>query len=159
MREYCLGPQAGPDCALARGANLAQVDFRGSAESYRDARVRVVIALAPALGPGMITESLRSVTVPVLIVAARDDEILPFDLHAARDARDIPGAVLETLTAGGHFVFMPECTVSGWVFTWFNAFDVCGRRHDVDRGAVHEQVIRRALQFFEGSLSPHEVAK
>jgi predicted dienelactone hydrolase len=152
MRDYCRGPQAGPDCGLVRGIDVERFDFTGAAAPYRDARVRAALALAPALGPGMTDESLNAIGVPVAIVATRDDEILPFEQHAARYAREIPGAQLDVLPAGGHFVFMPECNVAGRVFTWFNAFDVCGRRHDVDRGAVHAQIVQRALAFFGTKL-------
>jgi predicted dienelactone hydrolase len=155
MDAYCRGPQAGPDCRFAMQANFASIDFTHAGDSYRDERVRAVVAFAPAIGPGMTDESLRAIATPVLIIAARDDEVLPFEQHAARYAREVPAAVLQALPEGGHMVFMPECNVVGWVFTWLNPFDICGREHpNVDRGAAHRQMIRDALKFFGDKLRP-----
>jgi len=154
MGKYCTGPDAGPDCMLASKVDVTQFDFAGAARPYRDERVRAALAMAPALGPGMMSESLQQIRIPVLIAAARDDEIVPFRFHAERLAREIPGARLETFDAGGHFVFMPQCTLLGWVFTYTNNYDICGRHHgQVDRGAVHETVAATARRFFERAFA------
>jgi predicted dienelactone hydrolase len=153
MRTYCASPQAGFDCGLAKGIDFEKFDFTGVLKPYRDERVRAVLALAPALGPGLTGDSLKAIAVPVLIAATEDDEILPFAQHAARVAREIPGALFERLPAGGHFVFIPECTVAGYVFTWFHRYDVCGRKQDVDRGKVHERLAANALAFFDAKLA------
>lgn len=152
MRAYCLSPAAGFDCGLAKGVDLERFDFTGSMKPYADQRVRAAAALAPALGPGMIEDSLAAIRIPVLIAATEDDEILPFAQHAGRVAAKIPGVQFEKLPAGGHFVFMPECTAAGWVFTYFNQFDVCGRRSEVDRGDVHAALIAKVRAFFDQSL-------
>lgn len=153
MGEYCSSPQAGPDCWLANQVDVLNFDFSGAAKSYRDERVRAALAMAPALGPGMIAESLKAIGVPVMIMASQDDEIVPYRWHAQRLAREIPGAKLETLPTGGHFVFMPECTLAGVVFTYTNKYDVCGRRHDIDRAAVHARLAAHARRFFGAALT------
>lgn len=155
MGAYCQSPQRGRDCALAKGLPVQQIDFTPSRLSYRDARVRAVFAMAPALGPGLEADSLRAIAIPVEIAAATNDELLPFDLHAGRDAREIPGARLLRLPHGGHFVFMPECTWVTRAFTYFGPFDVCGRGTDGDRAALHEQVAAEARHFFADSLAAH----
>lgn len=152
MRAYCTSPAAGFDCGLAKNVDLDRFDFTGAMKPYADARVRAAVALAPALGPGMIAESLAAIRIPVLVAATKDDEILPFAEHAARYARGIPGATFIELPAGGHFVFMPECTVAGWIFTYFNQYDVCGRRAEVDRGEVHAALVEKSRTFFDKSL-------
>lgn len=155
MGEYCTGPNRGPDCLLASKVDVLSFDFSGAARPYRDARVRAALAMAPALGPGMIRESLAAIAVPVLIVAARNDEIVPFRWHAERLAGQIPGARLEALDDGGHFVFMPECNLVGWIFTYTNNYDICGRRHpELDRGTAHRRIETLALQFLGSALTP-----
>jgi predicted dienelactone hydrolase len=153
MREYCRGPDAGPDCALAAQARIDRIDFAPASRSWRDARVRAALALAPALGPGMDPASLQAIRVPVEIIATADDELVPFRWHAARYAAGIPGAQLITLPEGGHFAFMPLCTVPATVFTWFHRFDICGRRHDVARASVHATVAAAGLRFFDRTLA------
>jgi len=154
MQAYCASAEAGTDCTFARGVAFERIDFSPSGRSYRDPRVRAVFAMAPALGPGMQPDSLKAIRVPVQIVAAANDEILPFPQHAARYAREIPGARLATLEGGGHFVFMPECTFVAAVFTYFHRFDICGHRHDeVERADVHARVAKAAVTFFESAFA------
>lgn len=154
LREYCQGPEAGPECALGKGLAYETIDFRPSMKSYRDARIRAVFAMAPAVGPSIEPDSLKAIGIPVHIVAAANDELLPFDRHAARYAREIPGARLTTLPGGGHFVFMPECNLVGTIFTWFHRYDICGRRHgEVARADVHARVTGAAVEFFRTSFA------
>lgn len=152
MQRYCGGPEAGADCGLVDRERHDQTDYAGAAQSYRDARVRAVLALAPALGPGMDLESLRAIQTPVQIIATRDDEILPFAQHALHYAETIPQAELLALPAGGHFLFMAECNRIGVLVTWFHRFDLCGRRAGVERARVHAQIAETALAFFEAAL-------
>jgi predicted dienelactone hydrolase len=152
MLAYCQSAGAGADCAFRNGARLEKVAFANAGGSWRDPRVRAAFAMAPALGPGMDPDSLRAIAAPVQIVAAENDEILPFHAHAAHYASLIPGARLLSLPDGGHFVFMPRCNVPATVFTWFHRFDICGRHHDADRAAVHAAVGTAAAQFFDRAL-------
>lgn len=146
MLAYCKRAEAGPDCALIEGADLSAIPDRWDAgKRYRDRRVAAVLALAPVLGPGLTAKSLRQVTIPVGIVASRTDELVPFDLNAGRDARLIPRAQLTVVPDAGHFVFMPVCSEAGR----FIAATVCvDPAPEVDRAAVHERTVARALDFF-----------
>jgi predicted dienelactone hydrolase len=150
MLAYCNGPHAGPDCSLIAGADLSAIPDRADAsKSYRDRRVRAVLALAPVLGPGVTAKSLRQITIPVEIMASRTDELVPFDLNAGRYARLIPHAHPTVVPDAGHFVFMPLCSEAGR----FTAAAVCvDPSPSVDRAAVHERAIARALDFFGHSL-------
>lgn len=159
MGAYCAGTAAGPDCTLARGARLESIDFTPADRSWRDDRVRAAFAMAPALGPGMDAASLKQVGVPVQIVAAHNDEVLPFAAHAAHYAALIPGARLLTLPDGGHFAFMPECTLPATLFTWFHTFDICGRRHAADRATLHATTVTAALRFFGQALAPSAASR
>jgi predicted dienelactone hydrolase len=153
MGSYCASPQRGADCGLVDHATLRQVDFSPAHLPYRDARVRAVFAMAPALGPALDAASLQAISIPVEIVAAADDEILPFDLHAGRVAAHIPSARMDRLSAGGHFVFMSDCTWITKAFTYFNPLDICGRRSRADRGAIRAQVGQEAVRFFDQALT------
>lgn len=155
MAEYCMGPDKGRDCSLAKGFDIGAIDFTPASKSYRDERVRAVFAMAPALGAGIDQSSLQTVNIPVHVIASRDDEILAFERNAASYARQTPGAHMTALDRGGHFVFMPECTFLGKLFTWNHDFDICGRRSGLedDRPDLHARVAREALAFFNASLA------
>ena len=116
MRQYCEGPDRGPDCDLA--VDVLDVDFSDAALSYRDDRVHSVVALAPAVGPAIERGSLEAVSIPVLIVAARDDGVLPYAMHARYYADQIPRAELWELPVGGHFLFM-QCNPVTYIVDWF----------------------------------------
>jgi predicted dienelactone hydrolase len=150
LLEYCAGPRAGPDCALIAGADLPDIPDRWEAsKQYRDRRVHAVLALAPVLGPGVTSRSLRQITIPTDIVASKTDELVPFELNAARYARLIPHAHLTVVPDAGHFVFMPVCTEAGR----FIAAPVCvDASPSVDRAAVHERAVAHAVEFFGRSL-------
>jgi predicted dienelactone hydrolase len=153
MGEYCARQPVPSDCRWLQDFDTSRFDWSEAARDYSDPRVGAVAAFAPALGPGMTPESLRAISIPVLLAATQDDEILPIEAHAARYARDIPGARFEALPVGGHFLFMPECTLVGTVFTWTKPFDVCGHRHDVDRHEAHRMLAADAHRFFASSLA------
>ncbi len=149
---YCHRAGAGPDCAVFDGFDPATIpDIADAGKSFRDRRVRAVVALAPVLGPGVTAASLRSIALPVLLVASRSDELIPFDRNAARFQRLIPGARLTTVPGAGHFVFMPVCNEPGR----FVAANVCvDRTPEVDRAAVHARTAREVIAFFDRVLRP-----
>lgn len=145
---YCEGRTRGPDCKLFDGLDPARIpDLADGTKSWRDRRVRAVLALAPVLGPGAVTASLSRIAVPVTIVAAPTDSVVPFKLNAARYARFIPQARL-TRVPGDHFVFMPMCTLAGRLV----AAQVCVDGEGVDRQAIHDRVIALAIASFDRQL-------
>jgi predicted dienelactone hydrolase len=155
MSEYCAAQGGARECSLGEGADLATIDFTQSRVSYRDPRIRAVVAMAPALGPGILPESLAGISTPALLIAARDDELLKYELNAKVYADQIPGSALMLLSRGGHFVFMPDCTLMGKAFTYFHRFDICGRRAGAveARPGLHAQVERAVIGFFGEKLS------
>lgn len=117
--------------------------------SYRDPRVRKIVALDPALGPGYTAPGLAGMTVPVLVVGAVGNDFLPFEHHAAHYARHIPGASLVQLNDGeGHFVFLDTChsdqSAAG--------IPLCRDRPGVDRDRVHRYLRETIAGFFDESF-------
>ncbi|MGB1563191.1 MAG: alpha/beta hydrolase family protein [Sinimarinibacterium flocculans] len=155
MSEYCNAQSGARECRLGDGADLESIDFTAARDSYRDPRIRAVVAMAPALGPGVEPGSLSRIATPTLIIAARDDELLDYDLNAKAYADRIPGAQILPLPKGGHFVFMPECTLMGKAVTWFHRFDICGRRAGMvaDRPGQHEQIVKAITVFLHEELA------
>lgn len=133
--------------------DFAKIDYTHAADSYRDERIAAVFAMAPAVGPSLDVDSLRSIAIPVHLVASLDDEVLPHRFHAGYVQSHIPGITVTALPAAGHFVYLSECSTAGKLWLYFHHFDLCGaRRRDVDRAAVHETVAQEALVFFGRSL-------
>lgn len=159
MQRYCAGPARGPDCARVAGVRPDPADAPVARRSYHDPRVRAVVAMAPAVGPGVVPESLRDVSVPVLLVATADDPILLPEQHVRRYASALPDAGLLLLPQGGHFAFMPEVTFTGRIMTALFDGDVAGRSIPVDRGDLHREIVQRAEAFLARSLAAAPVAR
>jgi predicted dienelactone hydrolase len=161
FREFCASPnaenawQAPPEFPdlRARAKALADSDeaFRAAlandSRSYRDKRVRAVLAMAPGRGPAstFLPESLERIDIPVAIVAGAANAS-GARFYAAR----IPHAEM-TIFPGdvGHYVFMPRCTAEGCVAFPALCIDAPG----VDRDAIHVQTSELAKAFFARNLA------
>ena len=152
MERYCASDAARLDrgCAYSRGAPPTAGADEAAFLSYKDARVKAVVALDPALGPGHTEASLAGVSVPVHIVGAVDNDFLPFESHAAHYARGIPGASLTRLASGeGHFVFLDVCDADREA----NGVPLCRDRSGVDRSRVHAMLADVITGFFDSRLA------
>jgi predicted dienelactone hydrolase len=117
--------------------------------SHRDARVRAVFAIAPALGPAFPAAGLRKISIPVQIVAGVDDDNVPVASSAKYFASHIHGAKLELLEGGvRHYEFLATCTPAGQKMLP----QLCIGQPGVDREAVHAKVAAMAVRFFETQL-------
>jgi len=149
MGRYCSSEAARDDrgCAYARNAAPARAAPPPEAtRSYRDERIRAIVALDPALGPG---HDPGAIAVPTHVVGAAQNDFLPFEAHAGRYARLVPGATLTRLTAGeGHFVFLDVCNWDRET----NGVPLCRDRPGVDRRAVHERLQEIVAGFLERTL-------
>ncbi len=154
----CKPPPEFPDL-LAKSGALATTDpayakaLREAGASYRDSRIRAVFTMAPALGPAFAPASLKTIAIPVAIVAGAQDSIVPVEANAKYDAAQIPHAAL-TIFPGDvdHYVFVDECTAEGRS----TLPQICIDRPGVDRAAIHDATIDLAAKFFAGHLSARE---
>jgi predicted dienelactone hydrolase len=149
FREFCASPdaenawQAPPEFPDLRAEAKALADSDQAFRSYRDKRVRAVLAMAPGRGPAsaFLPESLERIDIPVAIVAGAANAS-GARFYAAR----IPHAEL-TIFPGdvGHYVFMPRGCVA------FPA--LCIDAPGVDRDAIHVQTSELAKAFFARNLA------
>jgi predicted dienelactone hydrolase len=153
-RDFTCEPQNEFPEAPARFAELRNSDrttqesLRRSGSSFRDPRIRAVFAIAPALGGGFTKAGLRGITIPVEVVVGAGDSVAPARSNASRYAALIPGARLTVLPGNvGHYTFLHECTEHGR-----KVLPICRDGTGVDRAAVHRDVARRAVEFFERTL-------
>ncbi len=151
--EGCADPPEFPSLS-ARWAALESTSepfrsaVRQAGRSYRDQRIRAVFALAPALGPAFIRESLGDITVPVAIVAGTDDRHVPVGPNARRLAESTPRASLTLFPGAAHYTFLASCTDVGVSAQP----QLCTDAPGVDRGAVHRRALEAAGQFFDKTL-------
>jgi len=158
MGKFCSSKAADTGCgsreqidkAIAEIAELrkhdpaVQASLARAAQSYRDERIRAVVAMAPAVGPGFTEATLRAVKTRVFIVTAKVDAVTPPATNSLRFARFIPDARLLMVPGNAnHMTFGSECTDEGR-----RALETCRDGEGLDRTQVHEMIADRVLKFF-----------
>jgi predicted dienelactone hydrolase len=151
--EGCVDPPEFPNL-FRRWAELeaTSADFKDAVgqagRSYRDDRVRAVFAIAPALGPALVPDSLSRISIPVEIVAGDDDRIVPIGSNAQLLARSTRRATLTLLPQVGHYTLLASCTDNGRSAQP----QLCADRAGLDREAVHKRTSDMAVRFFDRTL-------
>ena len=130
----------------ATSSTFRRLSNRATA-SHRDARIRAVLAIAPALVPALTGASLRRLSIPVGIVAGADDVVADAASNAQRLAASVATAQLTSVPRAGHYSFLAACTDRGITMR----ADLCGDSVD-ERQRIHAQVQDVASAFFERHL-------
>jgi predicted dienelactone hydrolase len=150
QRDVTCEPPPGLPDAGARMVALRQADLQvnesigRSGDSYRDARIQRVFAIAPTFGGAFTPRGLADVKVPVRIVVGEADAAAPLQTNAVRYAQLIPQAQLRTLPGKvGHQAFLATCTPHGQ-----STIALCKDAKGVDRAQVHREVANMAYEFF-----------
>jgi predicted dienelactone hydrolase len=150
----CIDPPEFPNLTARRNelektSQAFRDQLAQSGQSYRDPRVRAVFAIAPALGPAFVPDSLRAIKIPVAIVTGDTDPLLPLAANAQALAKQVPGASLTIVPGGvGHYTFLAICTDAGRKAQ----AQLCTDNAGVDRAAVHQRAVDLASAFFERTL-------
>ena len=142
------------DCQLI-GRQPPQVDA-ATGHWTHDARIRAVVAAAPALGYTFGRDGLAKVTQPVQLWRAENDRVLPhpFYAQAVNDALPSPPD-FHVVARADHFDFMPPCSPS----LAANAPMICRPTPGVDRATFHDTFNRDIVAFFERTLTARPIAK
>jgi predicted dienelactone hydrolase len=169
FEAFCRSPEADAICLppeskkLTGGANLnaaptpAMLESMAHAgDSYRDARIKAVFAIAPALGEAFDAHSFANVSIPVALAAGAADTTAPPATNVQRIAGFLPQASLLMLPGAAHYTFMDVCLPA--VVPRLPA--ICKDGPGVDREAVHNATVARVLTFFDAALAfkPGDVA-
>ena len=148
----CTVPQMkgmpGPAQRLDQVRRTSGESLARSADSFREARVRAVFALAPALGFAFTPESLHHIRLPVAIVVGAADPIAPAAGNADAIKAGIRGAREVVLPNVAHYTFLDTCTPDGKAQLPTFCVDPPG----VNRDAVHAEAAGLAVQFFGKTL-------
>jgi predicted dienelactone hydrolase len=143
MNRLPGGPHMPDHLPPATTASMAR-----SGESYRDARIRAVFAIAPALGEAFNQASFTDVHVPVSLLAGTEDTTAPVQTNIRRIAALLPNATVHMVPGASHYSFLDTCLPGIADHTPFTCKDGPG----VDRDTVHAQAIEEALAFFRNTL-------
>lgn len=134
------------DCRLV--ARLGS-DFSEDVTWSSDARIKAVVAAAPALGFAFGRDGLANVRSPVQLWRAENDEVLPHPHYAEVVRRNLPRPPEHHVAAGaGHYDFLAACPAE---LARINPI-ICTSAPGFDRRAFHVAFNREAVAFFVRTL-------
>jgi predicted dienelactone hydrolase len=118
--------------------------------NLQDKRIKAVFAMSPAIGQGLVDkQQTTTIHCPVYIVGAESDHITPVKTNAQHYHQLIPGSQYFLFKGKvGHYVFLNEAKES------LKKEGVIHFNDDpsVKRGAIHAQVSRLAIDYFNRCL-------
>jgi predicted dienelactone hydrolase len=120
--------------------------------SFQDARIRAYYIMGSGPGQGFSEESLKAISAPFVVDTAQLDEILDPPTNSSTLATVISGAK-EIKRSVGHFAYVPQCrSIIGPILARVAGIPICNDPDGVDRAAVHQDVARDVIQFFNTQL-------
>jgi predicted dienelactone hydrolase len=137
-----------PEQIFQAARKTSAVSMARSGESYRDPRVRAVLAIAPAPGMALTPESLHAMRLPVEIVVGSADPIATPKENADYVRSNIRRARETVIPNAVHYTFLDTCTAAGKARLGV----LCADNAGVSRDAVHAQVAGTAVEFFARAL-------
>jgi predicted dienelactone hydrolase len=159
---FCASHAVDPNCMLPQESPFgmgelirtieadphARQSIGRAGDSYRDERIRAAFVLAPVQAPALDPASLSQIRIPVAITVGDEDRQAPPEVNAVAIARQLPGARLERIPGGTHYMFLTRCTPFGKVV----AHSICTDPFAIDREQVQRSVGSGAVQFFDTAL-------
>ena len=146
--DHCRTNPSFFDCRLV-AANAGAAYMTETPHWVHDARIKAVVAAAPALGFAFGERGLAGVRQPVQLWTATQDDIVPSAQYAepVRDA--LPARPDYRVVEGaGHFDFLPPCSER----LAAAAPQICMATPGFDRAAFHDTFNKEIVSFFESKL-------
>jgi predicted dienelactone hydrolase len=161
FENFCTSPAADAICYPPEAHNLkndgvtldalspeTKASRARAGESYRDARIKAVFAIAPALGEAFDNTSFADVDIPVSLAGGTADVTAPVATNIQRIAGFMPRAKVTMVPGAAHYTFLDTC-LPGVVA---RIPEICKDNPGVDRDAVHAQTVGRVKAFFATTL-------
>lgn len=149
IAAHCRTERADDPIFCGMGGDATPTQAPASLPSVADPRVRAIVAMAP-VGAMFTMDSLRAIAVPTLVYAAANDRWLPPRFHAARIAKNVPGASYQVIPDAWHFAFMSKVGIPIPTLDGETDADPPG----FDRAALLRQLDADVPAFFDRKLAP-----
>jgi predicted dienelactone hydrolase len=148
---YCAGHAKTFTCQIiAKGPADVQAGVGLPASAWiHDARIRAIVAAAPALGFAFGKSGLKDVRVPVQLWRAEFDHVLPSPDYADAVNADLPvKPEFHVAPNADHYDFIAPCSEG----LAQHAPDICQERPGFDRAAFHASFDTDVVSFFKRTL-------
>ena len=154
QRAFCRGSsKKDPYCDGTLKDDVSAIPVTDAGDSFKDARIRAFYIMASGPAQGFAADSLQAIRAPFVVDTARFDEILEPLANSGTLAKQISGA-REIVRPVGHFAYVPECRpLVGKVLAAAAGIPICDDPAGVDRGAVHGEIAREVIRFFDTALA------
>jgi predicted dienelactone hydrolase len=128
---------------------IKQLDLAEAKQSLKDDRIRAMLLICPA-SFAYQPESLKNIKIPVGLIAAINDEVLPYREHAYQIIRYLVPAKLKMMRKEiSHYAFLNLVSEEGKKLFQKNLYNdppCC------DRLSIHREVGTFAIDFFREFL-------
>lgn len=113
--DYCTAFAGQIDCGWyqSAGINLSALNRTFFEQDNSDPRLTAIVALDPALPRAMTAQSLRNVTIPVLVINLGRPDDVPVQMNAAAITALLPNGHHAIISGAVHFSAMDECRLLG----------------------------------------------
>lgn len=158
-------PQRG-DCVLINKLGIDSAQTREAlSANYRDARINAVVSLDLGLAPGFTHQSLSRINIPVLILAARMDNV--GRLPARQESGYLTAWIkpqwrtYDVIAGATHFSFMQLCKAGAEALLNKESPGddiVCRDANGFSRTEIHDQLAGKISKFLNASLKYHAPA-
>ncbi|MEZ0171124.1 alpha/beta hydrolase family protein [Microvirga sp. TS319] len=152
----CDRPEAAVDCAwFARGGvDLMAINAATLSRSYRDERIKAVVAVDPELSTSFAPESLAGIEVPVDIINLGSPGTIPPALDASGFRTLLPTSRYDTVPDATSFSAFNPCTPDGPALLRDDGDDdaIC-RNGNRPREEVHHEIAARIADALHRNLS------
>jgi len=155
MNHYCQTMPQMPDCQFyfQNGVRLENTDDQRLAASYRDPRVKWVIALDPGMSYVLTRSSLDTIKIPLLTIAADYFIRATGKMNLGVDRLKLP---LITVPDAGHFDFLPLCQPNAAAILAEEGEAFICETPTAQREVIHQKTLADVSQFMQhhGFLAP-----
>lgn len=150
VADHCRAHPTFYDCKLLAAHPLDPSAARELAAWPARRDIKAMVIAAPALGFAFTRDGLASVTQPVQLWQASDDEVLPAPWYVEPVRKALPRKPeFHLVDPAGHFDFLAPCTPA----IAASAPEICRPTPGLDRTAFHLIFNREVVRFFRDELS------
>lgn len=127
---------------------IAQIDFSKSEHSYLEPRIKAMLLICPATFV-YSPENLKTITIPIGLIATLDDEVLPHKYHSHQIIKYAIPRKLKIMRKASHYSFLNRISETGKKFFQQHAQT---DSPTYDRATIHKEVSLFAIDFFKETL-------
>lgn len=141
--DYCTQYITLLDCAWYRAAHLdlTAIDTQQFEQDNRDPRLRVAVAVDPALAQAYRISSFAGINVPVQIINLGAPDTVPMGINARKLPQHLPDVDYRSVAQATHFSFLGLCTEIGEMIISSEGDEpICSEVGERPRSDIHQEL-------------------